>query len=238
MNHITLVLAYYENPSMLRRQFADVRALPAGVRDRLRVIVVDDGSPTAPAALDAPLGCALTIYRMGVDIRWNQDACRNIGAHHAATKWLLLTDMDHRIPPKTWRYCMQTALGKRTAYTFRRVTETARGTEPYKPHPNSWLLSRALYDAVGGYDERFAGWYGTDGDFKVRLGAAAKGFQQLPVPLVRVPREITPDASTTRYDRKTADDKINIKRIFAERSLDADHAPRRLTFPYTEVFRC
>jgi hypothetical protein len=44
----------------------------------------------------------LQIYRIMVDVRWNQDAARNIGAAHAENNWLVLTDIDHMVPEETW----------------------------------------------------------------------------------------------------------------------------------------
>ena len=49
MTNVTLVMAYYENPAMLRRQFANIRALPDNLKYLLRVIIVDDASPQWPA---------------------------------------------------------------------------------------------------------------------------------------------------------------------------------------------
>jgi hypothetical protein len=46
---------------------------------------------------------AFSLYRMGVDVPWNMDACRNLAASQAKTDWLLLTDIDHLVPEKTWR---------------------------------------------------------------------------------------------------------------------------------------
>jgi glycosyltransferase involved in cell wall biosynthesis len=97
MTRITLVMAYYENAAMLAEQFARIRALPADLRDRIEVVIVDDGSPDHPARAEE-IGCRLQMFRLTVDVRWNQDACRNIGVHHTETEWVLLTDMDHVVP--------------------------------------------------------------------------------------------------------------------------------------------
>ncbi len=44
---------------------------------------------------------------------------------------------------------------------------------PYKPHPNTWLLTTDLFYRIGGYDERFSGFYGTDGEFRNRVQRTA-----------------------------------------------------------------
>lgn len=230
---ITLVMAYYENPRMLQEHFRRIREMPFSVRDRVAVVVVDDGSPRNPARPE-DCGAPLQIYRMKKDVRWNQDACRNVGVAHAETDWVLMTDMDHIVPEVTWRILTSGSWDPACAYSFRRVS--APGNEPYKPHPNSWMLNRRLFDAVGGYDERFAGLYGTDGDFKVRLLAVAKAHVPLKEVLIRVPREVIPDASTTTdlYLRKQPGDRPGVEKLRLERDRRGE-APLRGTFEYERI---
>lgn len=128
---------------------------------------------------------------------------------------------------------MRAKLDKMTAYKFNRVTEP--GNTPYKEHPNTWLMTKAMYWQIGGYDERFAGWYGTDGDFAGRAKKFTRAVQQLDLNIIRVPRDVTPDASTTAYARKSAEDGAAVKRIKDERFMEADPRPKTLTFPWKEV---
>lgn len=235
MKPTTLIMAYYENHGMLQRHYNQISALPAKLRDLLHVIIVDDGSPNAPAQppkADQMKGVALQIYRMEQDVRWNQDACRNIGAHHAETEWLLLTDIDHMVPQKMWEDVLLRSHNDKLVYTFRRVSEPA--LDPYKAHPNTWLMTRKVFNLAGGYDERFAGLYGTDADFRDRLKAVAP-FKTLKNAVVRVPRTVTPDASTTTYLRKQPEDREGIARVKAERGKLKDQTPVTLSFPYHRV---
>jgi hypothetical protein len=225
-------MAYYENPMMLREQLRHLAGLSEKIRSRVQLILVDDGSPKHPA-WHQDIGMAFELYRMKVDVRWNQDACRNLGAHHAKSKWLLLTDMDHMVPPETFEGLLSGDFMASTLYGFSRVS--APRMTPFKPHPNSWFLSRALYGRIGGYDERFAGYYGTDGDFRERGEKVAGKMITLPLSLIRVPREVVPDASTTAYTRKTEDDLANFRRIRSQRSLLADQRPLNLQFPWERV---
>lgn len=231
MIDVTVVMAYYENPGMLDEQFRSFRALPQAIRDHLRLIVVDDGSPLHPAKPQS-IGMPLQVYRVGVDVRWNQDACRNIGVHHATTEWVLMTDMDHLIPEATLARICAGKISGGTAYRFSRVS--APDMKPYKPHPNSWLMTRLMFNRIGGYDERFAGWYGTDADFRRQVERLADVVTLKEV-LIRVPREVVPDASTTRYLRKQDEDYENIKRIRKQRDKLPDARPMTLTFPYVRV---
>jgi len=229
MRPLTLVMAYYENHTMLQRHLHQFRLYDRKVQKNLKVIIVDDGSPVTPARLDSESPCDLSIYRMLVDVRWNQDACRNLGAHHADTDWLMFTDMDHLIPAETIHSIMTKKLDEKTAYRFSRVS--LPDLEPYKPHPNSWLMTKKLYDDIGGYDERLAGWYGTDGDFLDRVAVAAP-IIRLDEPLIRVPREVIPDASTTQFTRKSPEDYTSIQTL---RKQNAGTRPVSLTFPWEKV---
>jgi hypothetical protein len=233
----TLVMAYYENAGMLAEQVWKWEHLPADIRENLHVVVVDDGSPTAPASAvkctpSAAIGLAsFQLWRMGVDVRWNQDACRNIGVREAPTSWVLLTDMDHVVPEATWRRLMLGKLKKRRVYRFGRVTAPAM--TPYKHHPNSWALTRDMYWQAGGYDETLAGRYGTDGDFLNRVRRTAE-TEDLPEVLIRYPRELIPDASTTTLERKSQADKEAINRLIKARTSDA--APLlHFSFPCARV---
>jgi hypothetical protein len=66
-------------------------------------------------------------------------------------------------------------------------------------------MTRALYDRVGGYDERYAGVYGTDGAFKRGVEKNASAVIEIKEALIRVPREVIADASTTTLARKSPD---------------------------------
>lgn len=232
---VSLIVAYYDNPQMLQRQYDELSTLPPEVAEHLSMIVVDDGSPNAPAVPRdiAPVG--LQIYRMGVDVRWNQDACRNVGVRHAETNWVLLTDIDHLIPAETWEEVMRKERDPRHVFMFPRVS--APDLQPYKHHPNTWFMSRSLYDEIGGYDERFAGIYGTDGDFAARL-RAAKGvsIKWMKQPIIRVGRSVVPDASTTSYLRKQPEDREGLARVRAERARLPKWKPLRYTFPYERLY--
>lgn len=237
MRPFTLVLPYYLNAGMLAVQQLSWASLPAETRAALHVIVVDDGSPRLPAtdAWRTVDGLASQrLYRTRKDVRWNWLFCRNLGVQEASTDWVLLTDIDHVVPASTWRALMTEALDASVVYRFSRVD--APDLTPYKPHPNSWCLTRAMFDKVGGYDERFSGFYGTDADFRERVQARARAVVLRPEPLIRYPREVIADASTTTYGRKEQQDRVNVQRIRDERALIPHWTPLRVTFKYDRLF--
>lgn len=236
MNRISICFPYYLNAGMLAQQYEAIRTYGKEHKANIEVIVVDDGSPRDFAAdVFRPDGLPrLRIFRMDEDVRWNQDACRNLAASQAEHEWLLLTDIDHVIPAQTIRRLCEMKLNPGTAYKFSRVS--APDLSPYKPHPNSWLMTRTLYDRVGGYDERFAGYYGTDAMFRDGINRIAP-IVLLKDTIIRFPREVIPDASTTTYTRKEDWDGENIRRIKSEiAALPAkDQRPKRGRFSWSQV---
>lgn len=243
MRPLTLVLPYYENPGMLEFQLRHWNSLPAEVQSHLLVTVVDDGSRKHPAhevlnRIKSPAWVEVRLYRIKVDVRWNWIACRNLAMHYARTDWRLMTDMDHVVPETTLRKIMETSYGEDCAYRFARsdlVSLEPWRTKPNpKLHPNTWLMTGELFDRIGGYDERFSGHYGSDGEFRDRVAAKARRIIELPEHVVRVPREVIPDASTTNYTRKDPVlDRGHVARI---REARGKAPPLRLTFPWERVF--
>lgn len=235
----TLIFPYYENPAMFDRQLEHLASLPEDVRQHLALVVVDDGSPDHPLGIDhlarmQEVGLArASLYRITVDVRWNWIACRNLAVDRAPTVWVLMTDIDHLVPEETCRRIQEGRLKGSDIYRFSRVDAPA--LTPYKPHPNSWLMTVAMFADVGGYDERFSGLYGTDGMFRDRCTAAARHVVMLDEPLVRVPREVVPDASTTRYARKTQEDREGLARVRAEIVASGKPRPQRGLFPWVQV---
>lgn len=230
MREATLIMAYYENLDMLKAHYDMMRKFSKEVRSRIRMIVVDDGSPSRPAE-PGDCGCPLEIYRIGVDIRWNQDAARNIGMAYSKTDWNVITDMDHMVPERTWQYLQTFEPDLHTTYKFSRVT--APVMDAYKVHPNSYFIHKAMWERIGGYDERFAGYYGTDGDFRDRLNQVSK-VETLKDHIIRVPRDHIHDASTTRYARKAPEDN-RIREIKGERARIPGWRPVTLSFPFARV---
>lgn len=229
----TLILPYYLNPTQLQRQYARIAAYSPDVREDLSLIVCDDGSPNAPAVPpDDDLGIrSFQLYRVEIDIRWNWLTCRNIGVHHADTDWVLMTDIDHEMPEQTARRIQRKYLDENHVYRFNRVD--APDLTPYKPHPNTWLMTKVMFDKIGGYDERFSGAYGSDGEFRDRVRRNANVVMLKDV-MIRVPREVVPDASTTTYLRKQPEDHEGVTKA---RALIAQEGgpPRRRSFPYHRV---
>jgi hypothetical protein len=113
------------------------------------------------------------------------------------------------------------------AYLFSRVSLPALTS--CKPHTNSWLMTRALFDEIGGYDERFSGCYGSDFDFRRRVRQRA-AISVLPNALIRVPSTAVVDASTLAYTRVSQPRRLAC--LLRERRTSST---LRLTFPWERI---
>lgn len=225
---VTFIYPYYENQRFFWDQVTAWSLYPAPLRAHLSAIVVDDGSPV-PAQLPQPVPFPIRLFRIGVDVRWNWLAARNIGAHHAPDGWMLLTDMDHAVPIQTAHRLVWGHHDPDVVYVFSRREHTGRALEP---HSASFFMTRALFWMIGGYDERLSGYYGTDGEFRRRIMEYAQ-MVRLSDELIRY--EFVEDSSTTRYLRKQPED-IAVRRIIAGR--EKNWRPKVLSFPYREVTSC
>jgi len=234
---LTIIYAYYDNPMMFVVQQKEWAKYPDAIREQIEFIVVDDCSPRWPCWRDLKLDVDIKIFRMLEDIPWNMDACRNLAVSKSDTNWIFISDMDHLLPIQTIKeiFHHMGRLNIEKFYTFERVN--APDLTSYKPHPNTYLLTRGLYDKVGGYDETFAGHYGTDGHFRRALLHHSKGQVMLNIPIVRYPREVISDASTTTLDRKKGrSQELGKKyRELSAQNLQEGIKPKTLSFPWEQL---
>jgi hypothetical protein len=114
-----------------------------------------------------------------------------------------MTDMDHMLTRhgagKMLDFVSERARPGRY-YMPRRVRP---GGAPYHSHPNSFLFNRGDFWSMGGYDEDFVGYYGSDGNF--RKCAKGAGLMETPCEefaLVLHGRNHCEDANTRSLTRK------------------------------------
>ena len=241
-HELTLIMPYYDNPGMLAHQYKVwSRRWPEGVADRVRFIIVDDGSMRSPASgVVRPAGLDIEIYRVLVDRPWHQHGARNLGAHVAPQGWLLMTDMDHVLEGKPALNLLKSLprLPKTRAFMLERIEGDGSGPTrsdkgDLKPHPNSFVMTRQTFWHVGGYDEDYCGVYGTDRLFRGRL---PQPLDVLPIALTRYWRDLIPDASTTSLPRKEGrppDAKKQVER--KKRAAGRENVILTLDFPWQRV---
>ncbi len=212
MRAITVIYPHFKNLGMIAEHQRIFASYPRVLQSQLHVIFVDDGSPKgfrpSQKSLTADGLASQRIYRILDHVRWDWLSCRNRGVAEATTDWVLLTDIDHALPAATLQWLVTADLDPLSVYRLARVDAPRMWPyhlyecPPYKSHPNTWVMTRAMFDKTGGYDERLSGCYGTDGEFRTRVHAVARSVISVQPVLIRYPREIIPDASTVGYERK------------------------------------
>src|SRR5215831_7558347 len=110
---------------MLAEHYEVWRSYSDEMRARLHVVVVDDCSPSEHAlqVTDTPpigLGSIQT-FRTLEKRRWNWLFSRNLGVAQAQTNWVLLTDIDHTMPPETFGNLLEMNLDEDNVYRLSRV---------------------------------------------------------------------------------------------------------------------
>lgn len=235
INEITIVMAYYENAMMLHRQLEEWKNYPFPFKQYLRAIIVDDGSQDEPAWNNMVVdpGFPIRLFRIKQDIPWNQNGARNLGMHHA-NGWCLLTDMDHLLPSACVGSVVNMKLKRDFAY---RPLRTLVDGSDYKRHPNTYLIHRDLYWDIGGFDESFAGYYGSDSTFRKRLLGVTQAVDTEAFHVVLYGRDDIPDASTDpeRYGRKGTEYHVSANPILAQRKQLCPTPIQPLNFEWEEL---
>lgn len=246
MRELTLVLAYYDNAGMLLRHLEEWRSYPQQARERVSLVLVDDGSPNKDAAsvlhqwaggadLSASLPLKTQVFRIVPNIPWNQDGARNLAMRHVVTHWAFMTDMDHLLPREEVMKVLAMDTRPRTYYLPNQLL--ADGTSLERPHPNSYLMRTLDFWSMGGYDEDFAGWYGSDGNF--RRCAKGAGLREQPTrafsTIVFRAHDIA-DANTRDWGRKGSPfHAVNNPVLQAKRTGRPYKAVNPIRFPWVRV---
>lgn len=190
---------------MLDKQVETWESYPYELRRRMSIVLVDDGSPNDPAYPHvSETTLPIQLFRITKNIPWNQNGAHNLGMHVADEGWCLVTDIDHVLTPDNLAYIFELAVNPKKYYRFGR-RQVGRLSTPYKPHPNTWLLTRHLFWWAGGYDEDFSGFYGSDSCFKRALQSVAVGEELDPPYMVVYDENDIPDANTREFGRKDSE---------------------------------
>lgn len=227
---ITIVMPYYNNPGMLKHHISVWEKYKK--KNDFRVIVVDDGSTKEAVDVFNEYGMPLQtqLYKILVDIPWNWIGAKNLGMTHASG-WCVMTDIDHVLDWDQAERILQMKLDKSVAYVPRR--RFPNGKENPKRHANSFLIHRDLFWEIGGYDEAFSGWYGTDSAFTRSLNGANKKTDEFALTLYG--RSDIPDASTTEYSRKDGPYHVSKNKKLNDRKYNGTEKIKPLNFPWERV---
>lgn len=239
-SHIVLsyvVPFYFDQPdtSALAELLLSYSKYPAPLLDRVQFVCVDDGSPVPPV-LPEDLDLNLLLLRVEENRPWNQPGARNLGVVYARCDKVLLTDLDHEVPPQTLARLVAAPRPGRRLFKLSRRTP---GGQRCKPHANTFLVSRGRFLELYGYDEEFCGAYGFDDLWFLRWqryhGTRIRRLPRRYFVRLRWSTQDRPVHSLVR-DRSINADLYRRKRRACETiGPDAGHSRRFLCFPWRVV---
>ena len=182
MPGVSLIVSVLDSHEVVRRQLLHLGRV---LTPDCELVLVDDGSdpPLAAACDSVARPFAFTLHCTHDRRPWTQPRARNVGAAIARADKLLFFDIDHVVTADVVRRSLAFA-GDKLHWTRvpgvldelgRIVTDrpvlVEYGMTDAAPsvHANSFMIRRAVFEALGGYDERFCGRYGGDDvDFNAR----------------------------------------------------------------------
>lgn len=251
---VTLVVPFYNQPRMLRKQLETWSEYTPEVRAAFHFLVVDDCSPEpAERVMEDIASCFehISLYRIDKDVPWNRGMARNLGTQEAATDWVLHVDTDHVLPPGfAWQLLitLRSRVGAAPEwfrFSRRRIgaaDETRKkDTVPrdatnvlIHPHIDSYVCTKKAYWKAGGYNEDFSGVLGGGSPFLKEMEKANGIPPVLQSELHVYTRHMIPDSSEHTLSRDPAAFKKRKAEIMKARGTLRGHDPIRL--PWHRVF--
>jgi glycosyltransferase involved in cell wall biosynthesis len=169
---ISIVIAILDSHEVVRRQIAHFKKMD--LPDSVEFIFVDDGS-------EPPLTGEmrnLTFYYTHDKRPWTQGLARNLGATNAKGEYLFFTDIDHIITREAIETSLIFISDKMVFPRYYGILDengdivcdeksmlefglnparvrTRRGYLCAGFHGNTYLIRKAVFNAIGGYDVRF-----------------------------------------------------------------------------------
>jgi glycosyltransferase involved in cell wall biosynthesis len=182
---VSVVVAAHDEEAFIAEALRSVLAQTHGA---IELIVVDDGSTDATAALAAELGA-----RVIRQPRRGQSAARNAGLAVANGAFWASFDADDVMPPDRLRRQVEhleshpqddAVVGLAEAFVSPGERRPAHynpvwSDGPYAGHPGTMLARRRVLEVVGGYDERLrlgedVDWLARAHEAGVRVGSVAE----------------------------------------------------------------
>lgn len=260
---ITMVVPYYRQPNMLRKQLETWETYSYEAKYAIDFIVVDDCSPEP--AEDVMRDCArnmtmlsdpgfMQLYRIDKDVPWNRGMARNLGTKMATTPWVLHVDTDHVLPALTAEWLVQPGKLLQEAgrqmkawFRFQRLrigaadeTRKKDRADPRSelaaihPHIDSYICTPQDYWKAGGYNEDFSGVLGGGSPFLKEMERVNGAPGLIEHQLHVHTRHSVPDSSEHTLSRDPAAFKRRKQEIMAKRGTLRGHDPIRL--PWHKVF--
>lgn len=254
----TLVLPFYRQEQMLRKQFASWCEWKRETKERFNFIIVDDASPEPAEPIyvefrvhseTMPRG---ELYRIDKDIPWNRSMARNLGTKMAATDWVIHVDTDHVIeydsaealvkkfehatPTNQWYRFERRRIGAADETRKKDAVADDASWVKIHPHIDSYLCTKTAYKRAGGYNELFGGVLGGGSPFLKEMEKVNGAPAVLPIELHVHTRHSIPDSSERTLPRDPAAFKKRKQEIMASRGTLKYSEKEWLRLPWHRVF--
>lgn len=174
----TLVHPFYNEKQRFDLQFETWLEWPERLREKVRIVVIDDGSPSpvlswlTPSKMKRIGSLKLSIYRVLEDLKWNTPGALNLGFMTAPTEFVLCMDSDCAFNAFYLEKFLHISPREDSIYLFPRKREGEKDENIHNTRylPCSMLMHKNVFLAVNGFDEDFTGarsgnWGFFDNDF-------------------------------------------------------------------------
>ena len=163
MKKLTIVLTYYNQDKMLKKQIENWNSYSKDIRDQVHFILVDDCSMENSTESFDFSGCDfdLDVYRVLDDVYFNVPGAVNLGADKTETEWFIKQDMDTIIPEYTMDEIIKLteSAPEKSIYKFYRINGTEI-SNANKITPGQFMIRKDDFWDIGAWDEDFCEDYG------------------------------------------------------------------------------
>lgn len=156
-------------------------------RKELEIVLIDDHSPEngkIDISLIKTVSLPITVAHIDDNIIWNVTGARNLGAALAVGQHLIMPDFDYVVTPELIQTLDNTDMSDSSIMRFP-LTQYNRNLRygPYgkvtNSHCNSFVIHKVLFDKVGGYDEDFAGSWGSEDSYFIKHLCKVNGAKKI-----------------------------------------------------------
>lgn len=153
---LTYVLPFFNNEPAVIQQIESWRRLDKKYSGQMELILIDDCSSHSSIP---SLPSNIRMFRIENPILWNQGGARNLGVVFSRADWVVLSDVDYIISPESFSFILDNLKNLDVSTLYLATTSDSSG-QPLSVHPNTFLLFKPYYFAIGGVDEDYCGNYG------------------------------------------------------------------------------
>lgn len=151
---------------------------------KINLIICDTGPQNDSIDLNVIKSYDLKVKVLKIKnyVPYNMSLGKNVMVKECSTDWMLLTDPDRFISNENMSKLFNANLDESICYVFKDYDFDVINDRIIKPndHPNTFLITKNLYNQVGGYNESFCGNYGhEDSEIRMRM----KSLRRLDVDL-------------------------------------------------------